>query len=228
MRILIVEDEKRLAKALREILERQKWMVDTVYDGGDAVEYGVSGIYDAIVLDVMLPVMDGEAVARELRARRVSTPILMLTARSAVSDKVTGLDSGADDYMTKPFAPEELLARLRALTRRQGEVTGDELAFGGLTLSVSAALLRCGGREVRLNLKELELMKLLLARPGAIMSKDELITRVWGYDSEASDSSVEAYMSFLRRKLAFLGSTAAIVALKKQGYLLEESHAETT
>ena len=225
MRVLIAEDEKRLAKALREILEQHSWMADTVYDGGDAVEYGVSGIYDVIVLDVMLPVMDGMAAARELRARRVSTPILMLTARSAVSDKVAGLDSGADDYMTKPFAPEELLARIRALTRRQGEVTGDELTFGDLTLAVGASLLRCGGREARLNLKEAEIMKLLLGRPSSILSKDEIITRVWGYDSEASDGNVEAYMSFLRRKLTFLGSRVSITAVKKQGYLLEAPNA---
>lgn len=221
MRVLIVEDERRLAMALRQILEQQSWMADTVFDGADGVEYGKAGIYDAIVLDVMLPKKDGLTVAAELRAAGVGTPILMLTAKDAVSDKVTGLDAGADDYMTKPFAPEELLARLRALTRRPGDVSPEEKTFGDFTFSASASALRCGEREARLNYKEAEIMKLLLARPGLILPKEEIITRVWGYDSDAGDGNVEAYMSFLRRKLAFIGSAAAIVAMKKQGYRLE-------
>lgn len=221
MRILIVEDEKRLADALRQILEEQRWMTDVVYDGRDGLSYALSGIYDVIVLDVMLPMMDGFAVARELRRGGVSTPVLMLTARAEIPDKVQGLDSGADDYMTKPFAPEELLARVRALTRRQGEVVPDTAVYGDIEFSASSSSLKCGSRDVRLNFKEAEIMKLLIARPRIIISKEEIITKVWGYDSDAGDGNVEAYMSFLRRKLSFLGSGCAISAVKKQGYRLE-------
>lgn len=222
MRVLIVEDEKRLAMALKQIIEQQGWMADAVFDGADGVDYGLSEIYDAIVLDVMLPKKDGRRVAAELRENKVSTPILMLTARDTVGDKVAGLDSGADDYMTKPFAPEELLARLRALLRRQGEVVSDESCFGDVTFSASSSTVSCGDKQTRLNYKEAEILKLLLSHPAMLLSKDEIITRVWGYDSDAGDGNVEAYMSFLRRKLAFIGSTVAITAVKKQGYMLEE------
>ena len=221
MQILIVEDEKRLAKALKQILEEQKYMVDTVYDGRDGFDYGVSGIYDIIVLDVMLPVKDGFWVASELRKNKIETPILMLTARDAVSDKVTGLDCGADDYMTKPFAPEEFLARVRALTRRKGEVILDVTEYGDITLNLSAGQLSCGKKSIHLNFKEAELLKLLISRKGSIISKEELITKVWGYDSDAGDSNVEAYVSFLRKKLHFVGAKTLIIAAKKFGYKLE-------
>jgi len=222
VRILVVEDEKRLAMALSQILKEKSYMVDAVYDGADGLDYGSSGIYDLIVLDVMLPKMDGFEVARQLRAAKVNTPILMLTARDTVPDKVAGLDCGADDYMTKPFSPEELLARVRALSRRQGEVVSDELTFEDLSLSASSSMLRCGEREVQLNYKESEILKLLLARPALLLPKEEIITKVWGYDSDAGDGNVEAYMSFLRKKLAFVGSGVAITAVKKQGYRLEK------
>lgn len=220
MRILVVEDERRLAQALRAILEGEKYMVDTVYDGGDGYDYGQSGIYDAIILDVMLPVMDGFEVAKKLRENKIDTPILMLTARDSVDDKISGLDIGADDYMTKPFEPKELLARIRSVTRRKGEVVIDDLVFGDIRLELSAGELYCGSKMVRLNFKEFEIMKLMMSNPGGTFSKDDLIVKVWGYDSDATDNNVEAYISFLRKKLRHIGATVNIEAIRKVGYRL--------
>lgn len=220
MRILVVEDERRLAQALRAILEGEKYMVDTVYDGGDGYDYGQSGIYDAIILDVMLPVMDGFEVAKKLRENKIDTPILMLTARDSVDDKISGLDIGADDYMTKPFEPKELLARIRSVTRRKGEVVIDDLVFGDIRLELSASELYCGSKMVRLNFKEFEIMKLLMSNPSGTFSKDDLIVKVWGYDSDATDNNVEAYISFLRKKLRHIGATVNIEAIRKVGYRL--------
>lgn len=222
MQILVVEDEMRLARALKQILEEQGYRVDTVFDGLDGLSYAQSGIYDVLVLDVMLPRLNGCQIAAELRRSGLNTKILMLTAKETVADKVAGLDAGADDYMTKPFAPEELLARIRALLRRPGEVVSEEQRFEDLTFCASTATLSCAERSLRLNFKEAALMKLLLSHPGTIWSKEALIVKVWGYDSEATDSSVEAYMSFLRKKLHYLGSRVGITAVKKQGYRLEK------
>lgn len=221
MQILVVEDEKRLAEALAQILIEKKYMVDIAADGRDGLDYGLSGIYDVIILDVMLPKMDGFAVAGELRKNKIDTPILMLTAKDQVADKVKGLDAGADDYMTKPFAPEELLARVRALTRRQGEVVIDELTFGDLTLNLATCDLICGAKSVHLNFKEFEIMKILMQNPNAVTTKDDLIVKVWGYDSNAVDNNVEVYISFLRKKIEFVSSTAQISSLRKIGYRLE-------
>ncbi len=221
MRILVVEDEIRLAEALEQILLENKYMVDVAHDGQDGLDYALSGIYDAVILDVMLPKKNGFEVATELRRRKNQTPILMLTAKDAVSDKVTGLDSGADDYMTKPFAPEELLARLRAMTRRQGEVILDEMNFEDLTLKLSSCDLTCGTKSVHLNYKEFEIMKLLMASSPQVTTKETLIVKVWGYESGAEDNNVEAYISFLRKKLFFLGSRVSIAVLRKIGYHLE-------
>ena len=221
MQILVVEDEKRLADALKKILEGKKYMVDVVYNGRDGFDYAESGIYDLIVLDVMLPYMDGYAIASELRKKNIHTPILMLTAKDTVPDKVTGLDCGADDYMTKPFVPEELLARVRALTRRHGEVVLDRITFGDAIFDISACELKCGEKSIHLNYKESEILKLLMTKKGVIASKEEIITKVWGYDSDAGDSNVEAYVSFIRKKLAFVGSSVQIVSVKKLGYKLE-------
>ncbi|MEG0156453.1 MAG: response regulator transcription factor [Anaerovoracaceae bacterium] len=222
MRILIVEDEVRLAEALSHILTDKKYMTDVVHNGDDGLDYGLSDIYDAIILDVMLPGMNGFEVAKSLRKEKIQTPILMLTAKGEIASKVAGLDCGADDYMTKPFAPEELLARLRALTRRQGEVLLDETSFGDLTLNLSTCDLMCGGKSTHLNYKEFEILKLLMANPKAAITKEDIITKVWGYDSDASDNNVEAYISFLRKKLSFLNSTVSINALRKVGYRLGE------
>lgn len=223
MRILIVEDEKRLADALYQILLEQKYMADVVYDGNDGLEYGLSGIYDLIILDIMLPYRDGFQVAYELRKSKIETPILMLTAKDTVSDKVNGLDMGADDYMTKPFAPEELTARIRALTRRKGEVVVDEISFDDFSFNASTNILSKGTKSVHLNFKEAEILKLLLSKPDVLISKDEIITKVWGYDSDVGSNNVEAYISFLRRKLAFINSNSEIKAIKKMGYRLERA-----
>lgn len=223
MRILIVEDERRLAEALGAIMEEQKYSADVVFNGQDGLDYALSGQYDVIVLDVMLPKMNGFEVAHELRRQNVRTPVLMLTARDELSSKVTGLDSGADDYMTKPFAPEELLARVRALSRRQGDVQLDEAKFADLTLNLSSCDLLCGSKNVHLGFKEFEVMRLLMSAPRAVVPKEELLTRVWGADSDAEDNNVEAYISFLRKKLFYLGSHTSINTLRKVGYRLEET-----
>ena len=221
MRILVVEDETRLADALEQILLENKYMVDVAHDGQDGLDYALSGIYDAMILDVMLPKKNGFEIAAEMRRQKNQTPILMLTAKDAIPDKVTGLDSGADDYMTKPFAPEELLARLRAMTRRQGEVVLDEMSFEDLTLNLSTCDLKCGVKSVHLNFKEFEILRLLMANFPQVTTKETLIVKVWGYESGAEDNNVEAYISFLRKKLYFLGSRVGVTVLRKIGYHLE-------
>lgn len=221
MRILIVEDETRLAETLRQLMEDQRYQADMVGDGADGVDYGLTGQYDLIILDVMLPKVDGFEVARRLRSAHISTPILMLTARDDISDKIGGLDCGADDYMTKSFDSGELMARVRALTRRQGEVLGDVLKVGDLSLECSSRLLRVGERSVRLGFKEFEVMRLLMVNSRAVVSKETLIAKIWGLDSEAEDNNVEVYISFLRKKLAYLGSRIAISTVRKVGYYLE-------
>lgn len=223
MQVLVVEDEKRLAEALAHILEEQKYMVDIAFDGRDGLDLALSGIYDVIILDIMLPKMDGYEVASQLRKEKIATPILMLTAKDQISDKVKGLDAGADDYMTKPFAPEELLARVRALARRQGEVIIDEVKFHDLTLNLATCDLSCGKKSVHLNFKEFEIMKILIQNPHAVTTKDDLIVKVWGYDSNAVDNNVEVYISFLRKKLDFISSGVGISSLRKIGYRLEVS-----
>ncbi len=221
MRVLVVEDEVRLAEALAQILKEKKYMVDVVYDGQDGLDYAKSSIYDVIVLDVMLPKKNGFEIVSELRKEKNDVPVIMLTARDKVGDKVSGLDSGADDYMTKPFAPEELLARVRALTRRQGEVIIDEMKFEDVVLDLSSCDLKSHGKSTHLNFKEFEIMKLLMSGSERAVPKEDIITRVWGYDSDATDNNVEAYISFLRKKLFFLGSDVGIAVLRKVGYRLE-------
>jgi DNA-binding response OmpR family regulator len=225
MRILIVEDEVRLAEALCQIMREQKYAAEAVYDGRDGLDYALSGQYDVVVLDVMLPGMDGFEVARELRNRRCAVPVLMLTAKDDISDKVAGLDCGADDYMTKPFSPEELLARVRALSRRQGDVVLEKITFGDLTLDLSTRVLSRGSRSVNLGFKEFEVLRLLMANPRRIVPKEDMITKVWGTESGAEDNNVEAYVSFLRKKFFFLGSSASIGTVRKVGYRLEEGRA---
>lgn len=220
MRILIVEDEVRLAEALAQIMAEQKYQVDQVHNGADGLDYALTAQYDVIVLDVMLPKLDGLEVARRLRSAHVSTPILMLTARDEVSDKVKGLDCGADDYMTKPFDSSELLARVRALTRRQGEVVSEELTFGDLSLHLSSHCLRRGDKSVRLGFKEFEVLRLLLQNAKLVTPKEDIIAKVWGLDSEAEDNNVEVYISFLRKKLSFLASQVSIGTVRKVGYFL--------
>lgn len=224
MRILVVEDEKNLASALVKLLEGQQYAAEAVCDGQSGLDYARSGQYDALILDVMLPSLNGFQIASTLREEGIDVPILMLTARDKVNDKVRGLDSGADDYLTKPFTTEELLARVRALLRRQGTVQMDAVIFGDITLSLGASTLSRQDKQVRLSRKEQEVMYILMSLPpGHIVSKDELIMKVWGADSEAMDNNVEAYISFLRKKLLYLNSAVQIIAQRRLGYLLEYS-----
>ncbi len=226
MRILIVEDDVRLAQALGHILEENGYDTDAVHDGVAGRDWAASGQYDVIVLDVMLPKMDGFSVVAELRRHSISTPVLLLTARDAVPDKITGLDSGADDYMTKPFSPAELLAHLRALGRRQGEIIFEKMEFADLTLNLESFDLACGTKSIHLSFKEFSLAKVLMANHGQVVSKDLLIEKVWGIESSAEDNNVEAYVSFLRKKLDFLGSKTLIETLRKAGYRLTEKRGE--
>lgn len=223
MQVLIVEDEVRLAEALAHIMKEEKYLVDTVHTGTDGLEYARSGLYDVVILDVMLPGLSGFEIIKRLRTEKIDTPVIMLTAKDETADKVRGLDLGADDYMTKPFAPEELLARVRAISRRQGEVVLDELRFSDLTLGLATSTLTCGAKSVRLSFKEKEVLRILMSNPFVITPKEELISRVWGVDSEAEDNNVEAYISFLRKKFAYLGSQSGIETVRKVGYRLEDT-----
>lgn len=222
MKVLIVEDEIRLADTLGQIMSENKYLVDVVHDGISGLDYAKSNLYDIIVLDVMLPKKNGFEVVRELRRLKIATPVILLTARDEVSDKVTGLDMGADDYLTKPFVPDELLARIRALTRRQGEVVMDELSFLDITLNISMYALQSGNKSIHLGHKEFEVMRLLITNPAVVVSKDEMISRIWGEESDAEDNNVEVYVSFLRKKLQYLGSRVTIATQRKIGYFLEK------
>lgn len=223
MQILIVEDERALSDAIAQLLKDQHYEVDCVYDGRSGLDYARSRQYDLIILDVMLPQMDGFDVVKTLRREKISTPVLILTAREATQDKITGLDCGADDYMTKPFVYEELFARVRALTRRVGEVVYEALSFGDLTLDLEKAELRCGDKAVHLGYKEFAIMKRFLQHPQLSISKEELIVSVWGSDSDAGENNVEVYISFLRKKLHFLGSRVQIVTMRRIGYRIEDT-----
>ena len=225
MRILVAEDEKRLSDALCQILKEQKYSVDAVYDGIDALAYAEGGIYDVIVLDVMMPGKTGLEVLSEIRRKKNPVPVLILTALDSLTDKVRGLDAGADDYLTKPFSPEELLARIRVLTRRKGEIVSDVQSIGDLEFDVSSSALCCTktGKSIRLNFKETALFRMLSDNAGRVIPKETLVNKVWGYDADLSGNNLEAYVSFLRRKLAFIGSGCAIVSRKKMGYRLDPS-----
>lgn len=221
MKVLVVEDEPRLAEALVQLLRDGGYEADAAGDGPAGLALARQGGYGAAVLDVMLPGLDGFGVCRALREEGNPLPILMLTARAGVADKVEGLDCGADDYMTKPFAPEELLARIRALARRQGEAPAPAgPVFADLRLDTSSHTLRRGEKSVQLSPKEFELLRLLMARAGAVCPKGEILEQLWG---GAEDNNLEAYVSFLRKKFFYLGSRASIATLRKVGYRLEDS-----
>ena len=222
MQILIVEDDVRLAQAVAKILEENNYQVDTVHDGQSGLDYAESGIYDVVILDVMLPKKDGFTVAKELRRKNVNTPLLMLTARAQIPDKIEGLDSGADDYMTKPFSPAELLAHLRALTRRTGQVVFENLEFADLKLNLESHDLSREGKSINLSFKEFSIMQILMTNRNQIVSKDMLISKVWGVESSAVDNNVEAYISFLRKKLKHLNADAKIETVRGVGYRLVE------
>ncbi|MFR1167338.1 MAG: response regulator transcription factor [Adlercreutzia equolifaciens] len=221
MHVLVVEDDTRLAEALARILEDNGYATDTVHDGEAATEYGKTGLYDVIILDVMLPKADGFTVAQALRRAHVSTPILLLTARDAISDKICGYDSGADDYMTKPFSPPAAGAPARSPDARATS-SSETLSLGDLTLNLESMDLTCGNEFIRLSQKESAIARMLLGSPGAVLSKEQLISRAWGPSSSASDNNVEAYISFLRKKMAHVGSKAKIETIRSVGYRLTE------
>ena len=220
MRVLLVEDEKRMAQALCEILRQEKYDVDHCADGLEGLAAIEAGAYDLVVLDVMLPHKDGFSIAREARAKGIRTPILMLTAKSELDDTVTGLDCGADDYLTKPFRTRELLARLRALGRRSLHSADGALAFGDIELNRGASLLVCGENSVRLSEKEFRILEYLIANAGQILTREQLAVKIWGYESDAEYNNVEVYMSFARKKLNFVKARTEIKAVRGVGYEL--------
>ena len=222
MRLLLIEDEIHLAEAISQILKKNNYTVDTVHDGEAGYDYGMSQIYDMILLDIMLPKMNGIEVLKALRKEGVTIPILMLTAKGEIGDRVAGLDNGADDYLPKPFATEELLARIRALFRRKGDIqTRIEMTIGDISLNPSTLILAKDSHAIKLTLKESELLEYLILRKGLIASKELIIDKLWGYDSEAEHNNVEVYISFLRKKLNFLKSNVSITTTRGVGYALE-------
>ena len=222
MRILLVEDEKLLAEPLGAILRKNNYTVDIVYDGEDGLDYALSDIYDVILLDIMLPKKNGLEVIKAFRKENKTTPVIMLTARGEISDKITGLDYGADDYMPKPFNIDELLARIRAVGRRKGDIISEnsQLSFGDITLSTALMRLSSGTADVTLTLKECELMEYFIHNASLILPKDRIIEKLWGYDSEAQDNHAEVYVSFLRKKLSHIHSSVSIVTIRGVGYKL--------
>lgn len=218
MKILVVEDEKMISDAVCKILEDAGFYTDAVYDGEDALYYIKEAKYDLIILDIMLPLIDGTEILKRTRTRGNSTPILMLTAKNTIPDKVLGLNSGADDYMTKPFDADELLARVGALTRRTGNVIIGKLDFGDLSLDLNTAILSCGESSIQLTKKEYSVLKMLLANSGMTLTKENLIVNIWGEDSDTTENNVEAYISFIRKKIRYLGSNVRIKNIQGIGY----------
>ena len=220
MKILIIEDEKLLADSLKTLLEMKGFEVEVVYDGEDGAEYAETGIYDLLIMDVMMPKLNGYQVARQVRAHRVTTPILMLTAKGEVQDRIEGLNAGADYYLTKPFDNQELLACINALLRRQGAQV-DILQYGNTTLDLTGYVLSTEKSSIRLSKKEFDVMRRLMQFQGRSIRKDVLLTQVWGFDSNATENNVEAYVGFLRKKLKSIGSDLKIESIRLLGYHLE-------
>ena len=221
MRILVADDEPEMTMVLEALLRRENYSVDVVHDGQDALDYGLADNYDCLVLDIMMPKKDGIQVLQALRAWNVSTPVLLLTAKSQVEDRIAGLDSGADDYLPKPFHNGEFLARVRALTRRGQVFTPSVLAAGNIRLDCSTFELRCGGSAIRLGSKEFQMLELLMRQKGRVVTTEQFMERIWGYDSEVEISVVWAYISYLRRKLEAVGADVRISTRRGFGYLLE-------
>ncbi|WP_291579585.1 response regulator transcription factor [Clostridium sp. UBA6640] len=221
MRILMVEDEKYMAEAIEQVLKKNNYSVDLAFDGEYGLDCGLSGIYDIIILDIMLPKMDGIGVLKELRKNGIEVPVILLTAKGETEDKVIGLDSGADDYLAKPFKTEELMARLRALSRRKNELIKDNiLQYVDIELNPLTLTLSCGSKEFKLTLKECQLLELLIKRKYIIISKDSIIEKLWGYETCAEDNNVEVYISFLRKKLSRIKSQVIIQTVRGAGYVL--------
>ncbi|MBP2027179.1 DNA-binding response OmpR family regulator [Acetoanaerobium pronyense] len=222
MRVLIIEDEVHLAEALSQILKKQNYTSDMIFDGEMGLDHALTGIYDVILLDIMIPKLDGISVLKKLRKENITTPVIMLTAKGDIKDRITGLDSGADDYLPKPFSTEELMARIRAVSRRKGEIPKDNLIrFEDLSLDPSTLKLASNSNEIKLTLKESELMELLILRHKLISSKELIIEKLWGFDSDVEHNHVEVYISFLRKKLLFLKSNVSIETIRGAGYILE-------
>ena len=223
MRLLLAEDEREMSNALVAILKHNHYSVDAVYDGQEALDYLQTDLYDGAILDIMMPKLDGISVLKKIRAQGNDIPVLLLTAKSQIDDRVLGLDAGADDYLTKPFAMKELLARIRAITRRQGEVCDATLSFGGVELDRSIYTLATGNQTVRLANKEYQMMEMLLMNPKQIISAEQLMDKIWGYDTETELNVVWVYISYLRKKLASIDAKIVIKAVRGVGYSLEES-----
>ena len=222
MRLLLVEDETQLSEALKQILIKNKYSVDAVFNGEDGLSYGLTDVYDVIILDIMLPKLNGLEVLRMLRKEGISTPVILLTAKGTVEDKILGLDSGADDYLPKPFSPDELLARLRSVTRRNGDFVNENiLEFGDIKLNLSTYEMEVGTNSITLTLKEFEILRFFMQRPKIVVSKDDLIIKLWGFDAEVEHNNIEVYISFLRKKLAYVESNVKITTIRRVGYRLE-------
>ena len=222
MKLLLVEDEKQLSEALQQILIKNKYSVDAVYNGDEGLDYALTGIYDVIILDIMLPKLNGIEILKMIRKRKISTPVILLTAKGSVEDRILGLDSGADDYLPKPFSPDELLARLRALTRRNGDFINENiLKFSDIKLNLSTYDMEVNDNSITLTQKEFEILKYFMQRPKLVVSKDDLITKLWGFDSDIEHNNIEVYISFLRKKLAYVESNVKITTIRRVGYRLE-------
>lgn len=226
MKILVVEDERLLSNAICRLLSDTGYFTDAVFNGADAFYYVEKADYQLIVLDIMLPKMDGMEVLKKMRQNGINAPVLMLTAKNTIPDKVDGLNAGADDYMTKPFHAKEFLARVNALTRRKGELIMHELTYGDLHLDLNAALLRCDENTVQLTKKEFEIARFLMLNSKITITKESLIINIWGEESNATENNVEAYISFLRKKLKYLGSNVYIRNIHGIGYHMEGENAE--
>lgn len=225
MKLLLVEDEKQLSEALTQILIKNNYSVDAVFDGEDGLDYGLTDVYDVIILDIMLPKMNGLDILKNLRKEGISTPIILLTAKGSVEDRILGLDYGADDYLPKPFSTEELLARLRAITRRKGPMVNNNiLEFGDIKLNISTYNMEVNGTSLTLTSKEFDILKYFMERPTSIVTKDDLITKLWGFDSDVEHNNIEVYISFLRKKLAYVESNVQITTLRRVGYKLEDQN----
>lgn len=222
MRILVADDEPEMTMVLESLLKREHYSVDVVHNGQDALDYGLAENYDCLILDIMMPRLDGIQVLQSLRAKNVTTPVLLLTAKSQVEDRVIGLDSGADDYLPKPFDNREFMARVRALTRRGEEYTPKILTVGNITLDCSTFELKGASACIRLGNKEFQMLEMLMRQTGRLISTEQFMERIWGYDSLAEINVVWAYISYLRRKLEAVDANVRITARRGQGYLLEE------
>lgn len=221
MRLLLAEDEEDLSKALVAVLKYNNYSVDAVYDGEEALSYIEAGNYDGVILDIMMPKLDGISVLKKVRANGNSIPILLLTAKAEIDDKVEGLDSGADDYLTKPFSMKELLARIRVMTRRQSDTTDSILRYGNISLNRATYILSCGEKKIRLSNKEYQMLEMLLANPGQVISTEQFMEKIWGFDSDAELNVVWVNISYIRKKLASIGASVSIKAIRGLGYSVE-------